>query len=109
MTDDDIRALMFKMGVLIIVGMLVQLSVILYVFYSSYEGRKELVTSQRAGCKRGKQDREANGTGWRIAQAARIADGQFSVAAQYSKIAGGLEERSLINCDDAYPKASIFP
>lgn len=109
MTDNDIRALMFKMGALIVIGMIVQLSVIFYVFYAGYEGRKDLVNSQRAGCKRGKLDRGANAAGWRIAQSARMADNQFAVAARYSQIAGGLEERSRIDCAKAYPKASIIP
>lgn len=109
MTDDDIKALMFKMGVLIVIGMIVQLGVIGYVFYSSYEGRKDLVTSQRAGCKRGIKDRRANGEGWRIAQSARIHDGQIIIAGRYARIAGGLEERSRIDCAKAFPKASIFP
>lgn len=109
MTDKNIRDLLFKMGILILIGMLVQLAVIGYVFYSSYEGRKDLVKSQRAGCERGKLDRSANGEGWRIAEGARQASGDYTVAAQYDIIAVGLEDRSKIICSDVYPKASIFP
>lgn len=108
MTDKD-KSLLFKMAVLILIGMLVQLVVIGYVFYSSYEGRKDLVFSQRAGCHRGKLDRNANAEGWRIAEAARSASGDYAVAARYDIIAVGLEERANINCEEAYPKASIFP
>lgn len=109
MTDDDIKALLFKMGVLIVIGMIVQLSVIVYVFYSSYEGRKDLVKSQRAGCERGLLDRSANAQGWRIAELARATSGDFEVASEYDEIATGLEKRSQIICVKAYPKASIFP
>lgn len=108
MIDDD-RALLFKMGVLIVIGMLVQLAVIGYVFYSSYEGRKDLVISQRAGCERGLLDRSANSQGWRIAELARAVTGDFGVAEEYDEIASGLEKRSQIICAKAYPKASIFP
>lgn len=103
------RALLTQMAILIIIGMFIQLLVIGYVFYSSYEGRKDLVASQRAGCKRGKLDRAANAEGWRIAEVARSSTGDYAVAARYEIIAVGLEDRSAINCEDAYPKASIFP
>lgn len=106
---DEVSSILTKLAIMLLIGMLVQLGVIGYVFYSSYQGRKEVVTSQRAGCKRGKLDRGANATGWRIAQAARAADKQFAVAARYSIIAAGLETRSRIDCAKAYPKASIFP
>jgi hypothetical protein len=108
MTKKD-KDLLFHMAILIIVGMIVQLVVIGYVFWSSYEGRKDLVTSQRLGCRRGRLDRNANAEGWRIAEAARSASGDYAVAARYDIIAVGLEERANINCEDAYPKASIFP
>jgi hypothetical protein len=35
---------------MIIIGLLVQIAVIGYVFYQSYAGREEVVTSQRKGC-----------------------------------------------------------
>lgn len=80
-----------------------------YVFYQSYEGRVNLVDSQRAACERSKKDRSANAQGWRIAEEARRNEGQEVVALAYSKIAAGLEERSQIVCDEAFPKASFIP
>jgi len=72
-------------------------------------GRSELRNSQVAGCERGKLDREANAAGWRIAQAARLADGQFAVAKKYGQIAAGLEQRARIDCEKRYPAPSIIP
>lgn len=94
---------------LLIICMVVQLFVIGYVFYQSYVGRSEVVTAQRKGCARGKQDRDANAQGWRIAEAARRASGNISVANHYSHIASGLEARSRINCDKVYPPARLLP
>jgi hypothetical protein len=97
------------LGRLIVIGMIVQLSVICYVFYSAYERRKEAVVYQRAGCERSKLDRGDNASGWRIAEAARRADGQIEVANEYDKIASSLEARSRIACSKAFPDATIFP
>ena len=106
---NEVRSILTKMAVLIVIGMLVQLAVIVYVFNAGYEGRKDLVKSQRAGCERGKLDRSANAAGWRIAEGARQASGDYVVAAEYNIIAIGLEDRSKIKCKEAYPKASFFP
>jgi hypothetical protein len=95
--------------VLIIIGMFVQLAVVGYVFYQSYEGRVDLVRAQRAGCERSKLDSLTNAEGWRKAQAARAAEGDFLVAEQYSSIASSLEERGHIDCAQAYPKVRIVP
>lgn len=94
---------------LMIGAMICLLLVVAYVFYQSYEGRANVVTAQRAACERGKKDRNANAEGWRIAQAARNADGQTEVARKYSKIAAGLERRGRINCEKAFPKAGLIP
>jgi len=89
--------------------LLILLVVIGYVFYQSYQGRQDLVESQRAACERGKKDRNANADGWRIAEDARRAEGQFDVANKYNKIATGLERRGRINCSIAFPKAGLLP
>lgn len=104
MTDSTAQ----KLVILVVLGMVAQLFVIGYVFYSNYQGRVSTVKNQRAACERSKLDREANAAGWRIAQAARLADGQFKVAHKYSQIAGGLELRSRIPCTRAFPKAQVF-
>jgi hypothetical protein len=80
-----------------------------YVLWQSYEGRVDLVSNSRTACERNKLDRKANASGWRIAEGARRADGQIRVANEYAKIATGLEERSRINCQEAFPKASLIP
>lgn len=101
--------MLFSLAKLIFLCMVVQLLVILYVGWSSYSGRQDLVESQRNGCNRGKMDRAANARGWRIAEAARRAEGQEVVAEAYQNIAEGLEERARIDCIDAFPKARIVP
>lgn len=98
-----------KLALLILATLCLQLFMIGYVFYANYQGRVDTVKAQRAGCERSKLDRGANASGWRIAEAARRADGQHAVAHRYSKIAGGLEFRSRIPCARAFPKASLFP
>lgn len=91
------------LGKLIIIGMLVQLAVIVYVGVAAHQARTDLTQAQRRGCERSKLDRRSNAKGWRIAEAARRADGEIAVADKYSKIASGLEERSRINCRKAFP------
>ena len=93
--------------ILIIMG--VQLFILGYIFYQSYEGRKDLVDSQRKGCERGKIDRDMNALGWRQAEEARTADGDLAVAKTYRDIASSLESRSDINCEEAFPEASLIP
>lgn len=89
--------------------MMVQLAVVGYVFYQSYEGRADLVDSQRHGCGRGKLDRGDNADGWRIAEKARREDGQIEVANLYAAIATRLEKRSRIDCPTEFPKAGLLP
>lgn len=110
MKDDDAMLLIiFRLGILIVIGMVVQLGVIAYVIYSNYQGRQALVKSQRAGCARELLDRSANAQGWRIAQVARLQDGQIVVAQRYGAISLGFEKRSRIDCKDVYPDAQLFP
>jgi hypothetical protein len=80
-----------------------------YVLTQSYQGRVELRDSQVRGCHRSQLDRSANARGWRIAEHARRADGQTTVAAEYARIAAGLERRSRIDCARAFPHPSLIP
>jgi hypothetical protein len=105
MTEDTAQ----KLTKLVILCLVLFLFVIGYVFFTGYNGRRDLVESQRRGCERGKLDRNANASGWRIAEDARRSDGQTDVANNYAAIARGLERRSRINCKEAFPKASLIP
>jgi hypothetical protein len=87
----------------------IQLAMVVYVIYMSYEGRVRVVKSQRAGCERAKADRNANARGWRIAQAARTQSGDLVVAEAYSNIAAGQEKRSRIVCKEAFPNPGFLP
>jgi hypothetical protein len=102
----DLEAKIVRFGICVLVMFLL---VIGYVFYQSYQGRADLVQSQRFGCERGKKDRNANARGWRIAEKARVAEGELDVAEQYRKIAAGLERRGRIDCVKAFPKAGLLP
>jgi hypothetical protein len=118
----------------ILVGMVVQLGVLGYVFYQSYQGRESVVNASRKGCERSKLDREDNAKGWRTAEVARMHgaaralhiplaevkqrikkrpkpdDPVDLVAAwKYDRIAKGLETRSRVSCPKAFPKAGLFP
>jgi len=109
MNDFLDRRTALEMVKLVIIGMLIQLGVMMFVWYSDYHQRSELVTAQRAACERSKLDREANAEGWRIAQVARKDTGDFIVSARYAHIAFGLESRSRIVCADKFPKAGLLP
>ena len=118
---------------LLILVMVLQLVIVGYVFYSNYQGRQDLVKSQRAGCERGKLDRGANAEGWRAAETARIASAAKTLhistdeatvlvrekpesnsipdvvaARRYDRIASGLEERARIVCKKQFPDAEVF-
>ena len=99
----------YNLTMLVVTGLIVQILVIGYVFYQSYQGRVEIVHAQRAGCERSKLDRNANAGGWRIAEAARRAEGQTDVANHYAAIAAGLEARSRIDCIKAFPNPGALP
>jgi hypothetical protein len=99
----------FRLGKLIVIGMGIQLVVIAYVFYQSYQGRSDVVDAQRNGCERSKLDRASNAKGWRTAQARSKSQGQPQFAELYQNIAQGLEQRSRINCVVEFPKAGFLP
>lgn len=84
------------------------IAIVLAIWVTSFQGRADLVQSQREGCSRGKLDRAANAEGWRIAEAARRAEGQTDVAARYARIAASLEARAKINCAERFPDPGPF-
>lgn len=110
-----------NLGILIVIGMIVQLAVIGYVFYASYQGRVNTVTAQRAGCARAKLDRtdnadfqtaqkvyiikvtDANSVKEDVKRAAREAIKTFN------RTSARLTKRSKLVCARAFPKASLFP
>lgn len=94
---------------IVVLGMLVQLMVIGYIFVASHSTSDTIVNAARAGCERNKRDRRANAEGWRIAQSARWASGDFAVSRRYGKLASQLESRSRLNCKKTYPKARLLP
>lgn len=98
-----------KLTRLMIFGMICLLMVVGYVFWQSYKARFEIVDAQRQACERGKLDRVVNARGWRIAEDARRADGQFKVANKYKEIAISLEDRASIDCQVVFPDPSFFP
>ena len=110
MTEKD-KSIIFRVVVLILIVMVVQMVVIGYVFYSSYISRSALVDYQRGGCERGKLDRSANARGWRIAESARLAEGNIDVAHDYGALARSLETRTgkNLNCTEVFPKEGLFP
>ena len=106
----------------VLIALLVQLTLLVYVFEQSYRGRQQLVMNQRDACARGKLDREVNALGWRAAQAARERSAESAAtgaqrasdlraAAAYDGIATSLESRSgnNLSCAEAFPKASPWP
>ena len=100
--------------------LLVQLTLLFYVFEQSYQGRQRVVEAQRSACERGKADRAVNAKGWRVAQKARQHSAQFErgdqrtgdldAARLYGRIAASLESRSgkNLNCTAVFPHASLW-
>lgn len=116
MIPDDIIKAVIR---LVIIIFLVQLGIVGFVFWTAYEGRKDAVTSQRAGCERGKLDRAAS---------AAFAQGVLNIfkgtdkttpsvvskerAADQAKIQDaihGYKVRAKIVCAKTIPKARLWP
>jgi hypothetical protein len=119
--SDNTRALFAR----VILGQaFVMVLIVFSIWLSSYEGRKNVVQSQRSGCERAKLDRRANAQGWRTAQAARQvtaneppgdggpSDEERSAAKvasdRYQEIADGLDRRSRIDCTAVFPKPKLI-
>ena len=110
-----------NLALLVVLCLVIQLFVIGYSAYTGYEGRKALVTSQRAGCERGKLDRIDNAAFQRahkkyidrvvLAQSVKedVKDAAREAVKTYNRTAASLTKRSQINCASAFPKASLIP
>ena len=84
-----------KIVKLLITGMISFLFLVSYVFFQSYQGRFDLVDSQRAACEAAKKDRMKTSNGWQ-------AQGDYKLAAYF-------ERRSHVNCSEVFPKAGLLP
>lgn len=78
-----------------ILGMVSFLLLLGYVFFQSYQGRSDLVDSQRAACEAAKKDRMRLSDGWQK-------QGDYPLAAYF-------ERRSRVNCAEIFPKAGLLP
>lgn len=106
---------------LVIIGLSIQLLVILFVLYSSYEGRVRLVESQQRGCERGKLDRADNAAFQRAhtiyitkvtgAKSVKqdVKDAAEIAVITFRRTSANLAARSKIDCETAFPKASFLP
>lgn len=99
----------YNLAKLILLGLVVHIFILGYVFWTDYSGRTEVANAARAGCERDRTSRALNAEGWRIAQDARRASGDIAVSVRYAELAAQLESLSKINCTDLYPKASLIP
>jgi hypothetical protein len=97
----------------------VQLAIIGFVFWTAYEGRKDAVTSQRAGCERGKLDRTASATfaqgvldifqGTDETTPSVVTDKRTESQQKIQKAIEGYKERAKIECTETIPKARLWP
>lgn len=81
---------------------------VLAVWLTGYQSRTEIVASQRAGCQRGRLDREANARAWREAEKARLRSRDFDVARIYASVAAGLEARARIDCGREFRRPPLL-
>jgi hypothetical protein len=106
---------------IVVIGMVIQLGVISYVFYSAYERRVDMTANTRAGCERNKLDR-SDVAAFQRAQTTYITSvtGAASVhedvkrAARkailtFDRTSKGLTARSKIDCKKAFPDPTLFP
>jgi hypothetical protein len=109
-----------QLAQLVIIGMLAGLATILYSFYTDYQGRKVQVTAAREGCERDKADRKASVIlNENILIAFEDSDkNRFTkpptkerrrALKRIDRTTEGLDDRSKINCNERYPKASLVP
>lgn len=113
------RATDLKLAKLVVIGMIVQLGVIGYVFVTDYHGRRDGIISAREGCERDKLDRKA---------AAELNDAllqsfdasqkkvpkirskeRLEAVERIRKSNDGLKLRAAIDCHKRYPAASLLP
>jgi uncharacterized membrane protein YebE (DUF533 family) len=106
---------------MIIVGMVVQLSVVGYVAYSSWKGHDDTAKNSQAGCERTKQDRKDNAdfqTAQKnyinkvvLAQSVKpdVKNAAREAIKTFDRTSASLTKRAKIDCDAAFPKGGIFP
>lgn len=109
-----------KLTRLVIGCMVCMALVVAYVWYAGYQGRDNLVQSQRAGCERGKLDRIDNAAFQRahkkyidrvvLAQSVKedVKRAAREAVKTYNKTAASLSKRSKIDCSKAIPKAELL-
>src|SRR3954465_6276823 len=106
---------------LVLIALGIQIVIVGYVFYQSWEGRTNIAISQRVGCERGKLDNSDNAAFQRaqteyinrvvlaqsvkedVKRAARVAVKTFG------RTSSALTTRSKIDCNKLYPNPRIFP
>lgn len=106
---------------MIIIGMIVQLSVVGFVAYSSFKDRGDLVHAQRRACERGKLDRTDNAD-FQVAHKkyidkvvlAQSVKEDVKKAARdavkiYNRTSADLAKRARIRCAEAFPKGGVVP
>lgn len=108
-----------KLAELVVIGMIVQLGVIAYVFVTDYHGRQDNVRSAREGCERDKLDRTAAAElndalldSFKASQKRLprvVSKERLEAVARIKKSNQGLKKRAKINCNERYPKASLLP
>lgn len=107
--------------VFIMIGMFILLAVVVYVGYTSYEGRRQLVFTQRLGCERSKLDRMSNAAFQRahtkyinrVTSAKSVKEDVKRAAREavltFEQTSYDLSQRAKIDCKQAFPKASLIP
>jgi hypothetical protein len=110
-----------KLALLILIGMLAQLLVIGYVFYSAYERRVEMTGKSRVACERNKLDRADNADFQRahtkyitsVTGAASVQEDVKRAARKavvtFRRTSNSLTSRSKIDCKTAFPDPTLFP
>lgn len=105
---------------MVFIGILVQLSVIGYVFVANHQNQSAIVNSQRAGCGRGKSDRSDNAKFQRaqtayiskVIAAPSVKEDVKKVAREarktFRKTSHSLAQRSKIDCARKFPKTRWF-
>lgn len=100
---------------LVLIGMFVQLSVVVYVGVRDHQARAELINSQRRGCERGKLDRQDNAD-FQMAQStyirkvvlAKSVEEDVKTAARearetFKRTSTSLSKRAQIDCKKVFP------
>lgn len=115
----EVRTLTHRFAKLVIIGMVVQLGVIAYVFITEHNGRQDAVFAAREGCKRDVLDRQASVTlNENILKAFREGQRQAPqvltptrkrAVEEIESTTSGLDDRAHINCTERYPDAGWFP